>query len=227
MKAGFQGDVESQLVKNARLKSLKVWEKFVIIVFDEMKIKEGLVFDKYNDQLVGFVTLDDVSNCLMDLERKCLSSALAVTIATRMLVLMVRGVTIHLCFLFAQFPTDDITAYQLYSLVTDAILRLEMLGFKVISMTCNGTLPNCKLCKILSSNLTSSDSGVPYKMLNPYTDENRDLCLISDVPHLLKMTRNCWANSYAHSCSCRLWVSVYVCVCVCVCVCMCVHVYVL
>ena len=67
---------------------------------------------------VGFVTLDNVSNCLMDLERKCSSSALAVTIATHMLVLMVRGVTIHLYFPFAQFPTDDITAYQLYPLVT-------------------------------------------------------------------------------------------------------------
>ena len=52
-KAGFQEDVESQLVKNVRPKSLKEWEKFVIIVFDEMKIKEG---HKYNDQLVGFVT---------------------------------------------------------------------------------------------------------------------------------------------------------------------------
>ena len=180
-----------------------------------MKIKERLIFDKYNDQLVGFVTLDNVSNCLMDLKRKCSSSALAATIATHMLVLMVRGVTIHLCFPFAQFPTDDITAYQLYSLVMDAILQLEMLGFKVISMTCNGALPNRKLCKILSSNLTSNDSGVPYKMLNPYTDENRDLYLISDVPHLLKTTRNCWANSYVHSCSRRLLVSVCVCVCVC------------
>ena len=118
-KAGFQGDVESQLVKDA-MQDLSHWmiEKFVIIVFDEMKIKERLIFDKYNDQLVGFVTLYNVSNCLMDLERKCSSSALAVTIATHMLVLMVRGVTIHLYFPFAQFPTDDITAYQLYPLVT-------------------------------------------------------------------------------------------------------------
>ena len=90
-KAGFQEDVESQLVKNVRPKSLKEWEKFVIIVFDEMKIKEG---HKYNNQLVGFVTLDDVPNCFVDLERKCSSSALAVTIATHMLVLMLRGVTI-------------------------------------------------------------------------------------------------------------------------------------
>ena len=49
-------------------------------------------------------------------------------------------------------------------------------------MTCNGALPNCKLCKILSSNLTSNDSGFPYKMLNSYTDENRDLYLRCAAP---------------------------------------------
>ena len=32
LKAGFQEDVESQLVKDARLESLKEWEKFVVIV---------------------------------------------------------------------------------------------------------------------------------------------------------------------------------------------------
>ena len=36
-KAGFQGDVESQLVKDARLESLKEWEKFVIIVFERLR----------------------------------------------------------------------------------------------------------------------------------------------------------------------------------------------
>ena len=46
-----------------------------------------------------------------------------------------------------------------------------------------------------------------HKMENPYSDEPRPLFFISDAPHLIKTTRNCWANSFAHSNSRSLWVS--------------------
>ena len=208
-KAGYQAEVEAQLVKDTYLDSLQDWEKFVVVVFDEMKIREGLVYDKYNDQLLGFVTLDDISNRLLDLERKCSSSSavLLPDIATHMLVLMVRGLFISLKFPFAQFPTTGVAAYQLYPLITDAILRLEMLGFKVICLTSNGASPNRKLYKMLQSNFVSDAGAVPYKMKNTYTVEDRCVYLMPDVPHLLKTTRNCWANSHAHSQSRCLWVS--------------------
>ena len=205
-KAGFQGKVAEQLVKDARLSSLEEWQKFVIITFDEMKIREGLVYDKYNDQLIGFVSLDDITNRLLELERTCTSTSSPPTIATHMLVLLVRGLTISLKFPFAQFPTNGVAAYQLYPLISEAILRLEMLGFKVICLTSNGASPNRKLCRILQSNRTSTDT-VPYRMENVYTDDDRNIYFMSDVPHLLKTTRNCWANSNAHNCSRHLWVS--------------------
>ena len=180
-----------------------------------MKIKEGLIFDKYNDQLV----------CRVCNIRQCLQ--LAYGPGKEMLVFSIGShhCNSHACTYGAWchhsfvLPVCTVSNwwYHCISAVSfgdSAILQLEMLGFKVICMTCNDALLNCKLCKISSSNLTSNDSGVPYKMLNSYTDENRDLYLISDVPHLLKTTRNCWANSYAHSCSRHVWVSVCVCVCV-------------
>ena len=34
----------------------------MVLTFDEMKIKEGLVYNKYTDSLVGFVHLDDVGS---------------------------------------------------------------------------------------------------------------------------------------------------------------------
>ena len=194
------------MVKDARLSSLEEWQKFVIITFDEMKIREGLVYDKYNDQLIGFVSLDDITNRLLELERTCTSTSSPPTIATHMLVLLVRGLTIPLKFPFAQFPTNGVAAYQLYPLISEAILRLEMLGFKVICLTSNGASPNRKLCRILQSNRTSTDT-VPYRMENVYTDDDRNIYFMSDVPHLLKTTRNCWANSSAHNRSRHLWVS--------------------
>ena len=36
---------------------------------------------------------------------------------------------------------------------------------------------------------------VMYKVKNPYAADNRDLFFISDPPHLLKTTRNCWSSN--------------------------------
>ena len=193
--------VETQLVKDAHFNSLEEWEKFIIITFDEMKIREGLVYDKYNNQLIQFVTPDDITNRLVELERTCTSASSTPDIITYMLVLLVRGLTIPLKFPFAQYLTNGVAAHQLYPLISKAILRLEMLGFKVICLTSNGASPNRKLRRILHSDHTSA-SIVPYKMKNVFTDDDRMIYLTSDVPHLLKTTQNCWANSNAHSRSC-------------------------
>ena len=90
---GFQGAVAEQLVKDSKLNTLPDSHKFIVITFDEMKIREGLVYDKYTDQLIGFVTLDDVSNHLLQLERSCTSAVPTASpnLATHMLVLVIRG----------------------------------------------------------------------------------------------------------------------------------------
>lgn len=206
---GFQEGVQAQLVQEAKLDSLEDWQKFVILTFDEMKIKEGLVYDKYTDKLVGFITVDDISHCLQKLEQTCSTSpASPPTLASHMLVLLVRGVTISLKFPLAQFPTDGIAASQMYPIITDAVMRLEMLGFKVICLTANGASPNRKLFRMLGAGCTDNTTDVPYKMKNVYTDEDRMVYFMSDVPHLLKTTRNCWANSGAHKRSRNLRVSI-------------------
>ena len=45
-----------------------------------------------------------------------------------------------------------------------------------------------------------SDATTPgYCCPNPFTNEDRRLYFIADVPHLLKTARNCWSNSHGHS----------------------------
>ena len=46
---GFIPEVDVQLVKEATEK-----DRFVVLVWDEMKIKEDLVFDKHSYILIGF-----------------------------------------------------------------------------------------------------------------------------------------------------------------------------
>lgn len=118
----------------------------------------------------------------MEFERQCQSDGTPQKpdLATHMLVLLVRGIFTRLKFPLAQFPTTGATSHQLYPVVTEAVMRLEIMGFKVISIT--------SMCP------------------NPYADDNRSLYFIADVPHLLKTTRNCWSNSYGYSRSRKLWV---------------------
>lgn len=50
-----------------------------------------------------------------------------------------------------------------------------------------------------SINFHSKSMTTVYCTDNPFAvGENRYLFFISDVPHLIKTTRNCFANSYSH-----------------------------
>ena len=75
----------------------------MVLVFDEMKIREGLVFNK-SGEIVGFVKTGDVNDQLRKLEEESDKEQLA----DHMLALMVRGIFLKLDFEFAQFPTRGI-----------------------------------------------------------------------------------------------------------------------
>lgn len=204
---GFQDGVPEQLAREAKLDELEEWQKFVCLAFDEMKIKEGLVYNKYADQLVGFVALDDVSDHLLEFERLCQSDSTLQKpeLASHMLVLLVRGIFTSLKFPLAQFPTTNVASHQLYPVVTEAVMRLEIMGLKVMSLTSDGSSPNRKFYRLMKD--PSDDTTPGYQCPNPFTNDDRRLYFIADVPHLLKTTRNCWSNSYGHSRKRALWVS--------------------
>ena len=77
----------------------------VALLFDEMKIKEGLVFRK-DGTLVGFVDLGDINTSLKALEANVNKDYDdSPELATHMLTLMVRGIFVHISFPLASFPT--------------------------------------------------------------------------------------------------------------------------
>lgn len=69
---------------------------------------------------------------------------------------------------------------------------MESCGMNVIAFCCDGASPNRKFY------VMHGKSGLTYKTPNPFC-EGRDVFFICDVPHLIKTTRNCWANSFATS----------------------------
>ena len=54
---GYSSKVDEQLYQAANIKDCEMWQKHVILLLDEMHIKEDLVFDKHTGELVGFVNL--------------------------------------------------------------------------------------------------------------------------------------------------------------------------
>ena len=204
---GIQPEVTAQLVQEAKKPTHQEdLRSHVAVVIDEMKVKEGLVYDKHKSQVVGFVNLGDVNNQLLAFEQQLENGERNHHVAKQMLVFMVRGIFSKLTFPYAQFATTGITADFLYPLLWDVIRHLECAGFKVISVTGDKASANRKLFRMHSTCSFDQDT-VTYKVRNPYSKEERFLFFFSDVPHLIKTVRNCWSNSFGHSHKRALWVS--------------------
>ena len=65
---GFSAAVDSQLLSAANITSCEEWEKLVILIIDEMYIREDLIFQKSTGRLVGYISLGkymyNATNCI-------------------------------------------------------------------------------------------------------------------------------------------------------------------
>lgn len=195
-KPGFQSEVDLMLVRESNLSTLPEWRKYVVVLFDEIKVRENLVYDKHSEEITGFVQLGEVNDAIQELEQNMSNDIHIPKVATHVLGVMVRGLFTNLKFPYAHFPTADLTGECLFTVLWEAIERLERLGFKVIGLTGDGASPNRKFFRLHSKLASDSDliNGVCYRTINPYADE-RYVYFFSDVPHLIKTTRNCWSHS--------------------------------
>ena len=210
---GFSEDVDRQLIEEAKIKSIPDFQKYICLVFDEVRIKEDLVYDKHSSQIIGFVNLGNINNQLLELERSQTGESQP-PVATHMLVFMVRGLFSNLEFPYVQVPTSSLAGDVLFPIVWECIKHLEACDFKVIALTSDGASPNRKFFKMHKSSApekqqsgtSEKQQSVVYKTENIYSRDKRPLFFISDVPHLIKTVRNCWSNSFGHSKSRSLWV---------------------
>ena len=172
-RSGFQNDVDGDLKREANVTNLEEWKKHVVVLIDEMKIKESLVYDEHGTKIIGFMDIGDVNNQLSQLEKSCLSETGVShpTIATHMLVLMVRGKFFRLEYPYAHFPTHRLTAASLFSIMWEGIERLEALGFKVIAITGDGASTNRRFLKMHSN----GSVGPSYKTANPFSSDGRSI----------------------------------------------------
>ncbi len=68
--SGFSHEVDKQLMQAANIGKCPDWQRLVVILMDEMYIREGLVYNKHTGEIVGFADLGDVNNHLVEFEKR-------------------------------------------------------------------------------------------------------------------------------------------------------------
>jgi hypothetical protein len=130
----FNHDVVEELKKQTSDYSNTQW--YIVMLFDEMKIKANLVFDKVTGELIGFTDLGDSEVNYCSLEE-------VDSIASHALVFLVRGISTNLKFNLAYFATHNLTGAQIMPLVWQAVCILELTcKLWVIATISDGASPN-------------------------------------------------------------------------------------
>ena len=203
-KLGFQTEVDQQLYEDLKVDELAEWQKHIGLVFDEMKIKEGIVYDKHCCEILGFINLGGVTNQLLEFEKLCdgEDASYIPPVAKYICCFMIRGIFMNINFPYAQFATTSISSDELFPLIWEAIKRLEVMGLKVMFLTGDGASSNRKFF-----NMHQDKKGeLTYKTPNIYSSDGRFIYFFVDTPHLLKTTRNCFSQSFSHGHKRALWV---------------------
>ena len=137
---GFNPAVVKELA--TKTSSFSESEKFVTILFDEMKVQEDLVWDKNTGNLIGYVDLgdDDINQgVLKDCEK----------LASHILVFLVKSIKNPMSYSFANFATDGVTSYQMFTLFWKAVSILELsCQLKVVAVVSDGAASNRKFVRM-------------------------------------------------------------------------------
>ena len=199
--SGFNPDIIQRLIEESGVSSLPDWQKNVSLCYDEMQIKSNLVYKKSTGQMIGFTEMGDVNEEFrsfkenvekVDNETSSSDSVhLERSFATHVIVYMVRGIFTGLAYPFGYFASTGFSAAQLYPCTMEATRILTAIGFRVCTYVSDGASPNRKFYKII---LANDDDDNIFWSWNPYDCLFKVYC-ISDVPHLIKTTRNCLENS--------------------------------
>lgn len=193
---GFQAEVVEVL--KSETESYFDVQRYVILLFDEMKIMANLVLDKVTGELIGFTDLGDPDVNFASLEK-------ADELASHALAFLVRGVCTELKFCLAHFATAGVTAAQLMPLFWEAVGILETTcNLWVIAATSDGASPNRRFYRLHKQLDGGADTDVCYRTINLFAP-HRFLYFFSDAPHLVKTTRNCLLHSGSGTCTRYMW----------------------
>ena len=131
---GFSSEVDGMLIQAVNECEDKELAQYVLLLIDEMHVRENLVFDKHSGDLIGFTNLGDINQHMIEFEHALNEDSSPPVLANSMTVFMVRGLFNKLRFAHAQFPCMSISGDLLYDPFWEAVYRAERCGLKVCTI---------------------------------------------------------------------------------------------
>ena len=210
---GLNIEVVKHLINE--IKGYNKMQRNVGLLYDEMKIKSGLVYNRHNGKLIGFTELGNINNELEEFKNKIEGDIEHKPLATHIITFMVKGLASSLAYPIAYYPSQGFTSDQLFPPVWECVRVLESIDLNVRFFTSDGAAPNRRFYRLhaMNGNLNVSVEGVVYWCYNRYAGNNRKIYFICDVPHLMKTSRNNLENSHFHNNTRNLMVSLFHLIC--------------
>ena len=66
---GFSHDVDNHVMSGSEVVESEDWQRHVVLILDEMHIREDLVYDKHIGALIGFTNLGDINHHLQQFQQ--------------------------------------------------------------------------------------------------------------------------------------------------------------
>ena len=183
--SGWNSDVIERIIMDHEVDE-NALKSEVSLLFDEVKIKSGLVYCTETGKLIGFCDLGTVNNELYAYNAK---EKRVPELATHILAIMIRGIFSRIECVVAHYPCKGFSSDQLFVSIWEGVGLLEGYGFKVRALICDGATPNRKFYRY-----HGNGQDICHRTVNPF-NRKRNLYFICDTPHLLKTTRNNFENS--------------------------------
>ncbi|XP_034246797.1 uncharacterized protein LOC117648399 [Thrips palmi] len=182
------------------------YQKFHVLMFDEMTTSQNLVYSKETGELFGYAHLSEVSKEMNELQRQLEGEKeveCTPPIADHMLTYMIKGTASGVKEAVASYPTKKLTKEQLYERTWDVIGNLELAGVAVVALISDGNTVNRAFYQ-MHVPVTTNENGIVFDTVNFCSAEGRTLYFFNDVPHLLKCIRNNFMSSGIHPAKTRL-----------------------
>ena len=205
---GFNSDIIKHMYDDVKFTELKEFEKHIILLSDEMKIKSGLLYSKSSGTIIGFTELGDINEELNEFDRAINGVNQEKKLASHVLCVMARGLFKHINYPLGYLSSCGFDSAQLLPVLWHATGILEMAGFKVNAMVSDGASPNRKFHRLhqVVDGSNQSNDVVIYWVWNHY-DKSRKIYFFCDIAYLMKTLRNNLENSHGHNNTRQLKVS--------------------
>ena len=171
-KSGWQTSVFETMDITFKDQGFSEVGRFGGLFFDEVKIKEGLLFDPCTWELVGFV----------DLENDGTNYTIQKSLATRVLQFYFKSVFSKFQFPCGYFLTCGVSAQSLNRVFWQGVGLLQGYGFTTILACCDGAAENRAFMTMNNVSEFVSQTNNPFSGL--------PLFFISDPPHIIKKLRS-------------------------------------